>query len=69
MSALLRRALLLFVVMVGSLAFTLLVGWPWFAYIPIFLVGSRVVAMVFPYEGERWYGCAWFTYLRNRHGR
>ena len=65
-SALLRRGFLLFVAMVGAMAFTLLMGWPWFVYIPIFLAASCVISMVFPYEGERWYGFLWFRYLRNR---
>ena len=65
-SALLRRCFLLFGAMVGSLAFTLLMGWPWFVYIPIFVAASCVISMVFPYEGERWYGFSWFTNRRNR---
>ena len=46
--ALLRRWFLMVGAAVGALAFTLLMGWPWFVYIPIFLVASWVLDRVFP---------------------
>ena len=47
-SALLRRWFLMVGAAVGALAFTLLMGWPWFVYIPIFLVASWVLDRVSP---------------------
>ena len=65
-SALLRRGFLLFVAMVGAMAFTLLMGWPWFVYIPIFLAASCVISIGVPVRGRAVVRLLVVQYLRNR---